>query len=94
METTAKHKSHKKEYIIIFFALALLTLFEIYIPSLPVSYVAKAVSLTLLACGKAFLVAYFYMHLKEETRWLKIFAAVPLAAVIYATVVVLETMFR
>lgn len=90
-----EHHSHKKLYIIIFFALALLTGLELIIPGLEgTSYVFKATSLTGLAFGKAFLVAYFFMHLNEEKSWLKFIAAIPLSAGIYATVVILESMYR
>ena len=87
-------KGHRKEYFIIFFALAVLTLMELKIPSLDVAYSIKASSLTLLACGKAFLVAFYYMHLKDETRWMKFIAAVPISAALYAAVVILETLYR
>ena len=57
-------------------------------------YSHKAISLTLLALAKAFCVAYFYMHLNEETRWLKFIAAIPIAAFVYFIVVVLESLYR
>ncbi len=89
------HKSHFKLYMIVFVALALLTLIEIIIPELDnVTTFFKASSLTGLAVGKAFLVAYFYMHLNEEKGWLRFIAAVPISAAIYATVVVLESLYR
>ena len=88
------HKGHTKEYIIIFFALAILTILELYIPSLQIAYVMRASSLIFLALGKAFLVAFFYMHLKEETAWLRFIAAVPISAGIYAIVLILESMYR
>ena len=89
------HHSHKKLYFIIFFALAILTGIELVIPELKgVSTFLKTSSLIGLAFGKAFLVAYFYMHLNEESGWLKFIAAVPIAAGLYATVVILETLYR
>lgn len=88
------HKSHKKEYLIIFAVLAILTAVEIAIPELDTTKFLKASSLTFLAVGKAFLVAYYFMHLKEETKWMKFIAAVPISAVLYATMVVCETLFR
>ncbi|ATH06586.1 hypothetical protein BIY24_01110 [Halobacteriovorax marinus] len=88
------HHSHKKLYIIIFFALAILTVVEIIIPELDIAYYLKASSLVGLALGKAFLVAYFYMHLNEETKWMKWIAAVPLSAFLYAAVLIAESMFR
>lgn len=94
-DSAVEHKSHFKLYMIIFVALALLTLIEVIIPELDnVTQFFKASSLTLLAIGKAFLVAYFYMHLNEETRWLKFIAIVPASAAIYAAVVILESLYR
>ena len=87
-------KSHTKEYLIIFAVLALLTVMELFVPELKIAYSHKAISLTLLALAKAFCVAYFYMHLKEETRWLKFIAAIPISAFIYFAVVVLESLYR
>lgn len=90
-----EHKSHFKEYMIIFVALAILTVLEVAIPFLEeTANWIKATGLILLAIGKAFLVAYFYMHLNEETRWLKFIAAIPIVAAVYATVLILESMFR
>lgn len=90
-----EHKSHKKEYLIIFVLLAVLTAIEIWVAEIPgIGKIAKASSLTLLAVGKAFLVAFYYMHLKEETKWLRFIAAVPISAAIYATVLCLEAMYK
>jgi caa(3)-type oxidase subunit IV len=89
------HKSHKKEYIIIFFILAALTALEIWVAEVPgISKFNKGASLTLLAVGKAFIVAFYYMHLKEETKWLKFIAAIPIMAGVYATVLCLEATFK
>ena len=89
------HQSHTKEYIVIFFVLTFLTIVELIIPSLKnVSYFFRASSLTLLAIGKAAVVAYYYMHLKDETKWTKFIALIPVSAAIYATVVILESVYR
>jgi cytochrome c oxidase subunit IV len=89
------HKSHVKEYWIIFFVLAFLTILELIVPTLKnVEYVYRASSLCLLAVGKAFIVAFYYMHLKEETKWMKFIAAIPISAAIYAAVVILESVYR
>lgn len=91
---SAETKSHVKEYIIIFVILALLTIAELIAAEAGWSYAMKASSLTILAIGKAFCVAYFYMHLKEETGGLKFIAAVPISAALFALVVILESMYR
>lgn len=89
-----EHKSHTKEYIIVFFVLAFLTALELMIPGLKTEYMYKAIGLVGLAVGKAFVVAYFYMHLKEETGWMKLIAAVPISAAIFAAVLILEGLYR
>ncbi len=89
------HQSHKKEYIIIFFVLAILTVLELLVPGLQnVTHTNKAVTLILLALAKAFLVAYSYMHLRHETKWLKFIAAIPLSVALYTLVLVLESIYR
>jgi cytochrome c oxidase subunit IV len=88
-------KSHAKTYWYVFAALAVLTLIEIYIPSIKsLGSFQKGSSLAFLALGKACIVAYFYMHLNEEKKILKYIAAIPLSAAIYTTVVVLESIYR
>lgn len=90
-----EHKSHKKEYLFIFVLLAVLTAIEIWMAEIPgISKLAKGSGLTGLAVGKAFLVAYYYMHLKEETKWMKFIAAVPIMAGVYATVLCLEAIYK
>ena len=88
------HKSHFKEYMLVFAGLALLTVAELVAAEAGWSYVMKASSLTLLAMGKAFMVAWYYMHLKEESRWTKFIAAIPLSAVLFAVVVILDSVYR
>ncbi len=90
-----EHKSHKKGYIIIFVILAVLTAIEIWVAEVPgISKMGKGSALTLLAVGKAFIVAYYYMHLNEETKWMKFIAAVPIMAGVYATVLCLEAIYK
>lgn len=90
-----EHHSHKKQYIVIFVVLAILTAIEIWAAELKqLTKFQKGSALTFLAVGKAFIVAYYYMHLKEETKWLKFIAAVPIMAGVYATVLCLEATFK
>lgn len=88
------HKSHKAEYFKVFIMLTALTVVELVIPGMSISHFAKGSSLTLLALGKAAIVAYSYMHLKDETRWMKFVALIPIAAFCYAIMVILESMYR
>lgn len=94
-QTTAHaHKSHTVEYIIVFVVLSLLTALELAIPGLKTAYHLKAIGLIGLAVSKAFVVAYFYMHLKEEKSWLKFIAAIPIVAAVFAAVLIVESMYR
>lgn len=89
------HVSHKKSYIVIFVVLAVLTAIEIWVAEIKeLSKFGKGSALTFLAVGKAFIVAYYYMHLNEETKWLKFIAAIPIMAGVYATVLCLEATFK
>lgn len=88
------HKSHKKEYFAVFIALAVLTIIELLIPDMKITKFAKGSSLTLLAFGKAAIVAWYYMHLKEESKWMRFVALIPISALVYALVVILESLYR
>lgn len=88
------HKSHKAEYFKVFLVLVALTIVELIIPGMKVSHLAKASSLTFIALGKAAIVAYSYMHLKDETKWMKFVALIPISAFIYAIVVILDSLYR
>ncbi|MCF8058290.1 MAG: cytochrome C oxidase subunit IV family protein [Bacteriovoracaceae bacterium] len=88
------YHSHKKKYILIFILLAVLTVAELIAAEAGWSYTLKAVSLSVLALGKAMAVAYWYMHLEDEKPWLKFIAAIPMSAFIYAVVVILESLAR
>ena len=88
------YHSHKKKYFLIFILLGVLTVAELIAAEAGWSYTWKAVSLTVLALGKAFAVAYWYMHLEEESAWMKFIAAIPMSAFVYAVVVILESLAR
>ena len=88
------HKSHTKEYMLVFLALAVLTVIELIIPEMNISYSSKALGLTLFAFAKAFCVGYLYMHLKEEKRWLKFIGVIPVSAFLYFIMLILESTYR
>jgi caa(3)-type oxidase subunit IV len=89
-----KHVSHRREYFKVFFVLSALTIVELIIPNMTLSKFARGSSLTMLAFGKAGIVGWSYMHLKEETKWMRFVALVPISAVFYALFVVLESLYR
>ena len=91
---TTEYKGHTKLYVMVFIMLGVLTVAELIAAEGGLPYAVKAASLTILAFGKAFAVAYWYMHLNEESKWLRLIAAVPISAGVYAVVLILETMFR
>ncbi len=94
MSEVTQHHSHKKLYFTVFASLAILTVIELIIPDMKLPYAIHASSLTFLAIVKAFLVAYFFMHLNEETKWLKFIAIIPVTAGLYALMVCIETLAR
>lgn len=95
VQTHSEHKSHKKEYFIIFIILGVLTILEVGVAEINgIDTLTKGASLTLLAVAKALIVAMYYMHLKDETKWLKFIASIPVLAAVFATVLCLEGYFK
>ena len=90
----ATHVNHRKWYIKVFVILSALTVVELIIPGLTISHFAKGSSLTFLALGKAALVGWSYMHLDQETKWMRFIALIPIAAFAYAVMVILESLNR
>ena len=90
------HQPNIKEYLIIFAVLTALTVLEVVIAQVPgISKKLLAVALVGLAVTKAGIVGLYYMHLKSETRVLKLTVALPLAApTIYAVVLMAEAAWR
>ncbi|HEV8323359.1 MAG TPA: cytochrome C oxidase subunit IV family protein [Myxococcota bacterium] len=86
----------RKEYWKIFVVLGVLTILEVVVAQIPGLAKGLVVSaLVLLALVKAACVALFYMHLKYETRIMRLGIALPLAMPpIYAMVLVAEAAWR
>ncbi|MEZ4299045.1 MAG: cytochrome C oxidase subunit IV family protein [Polyangiaceae bacterium] len=92
-----EHKPNRKEYWVIFVALLVLTVLEVGIaqPSLGISKTLMRLGLVSMALAKAALVAMFYMHLKHETRVLRLTVFIPLATpALYAVVLISEAAWR
>lgn len=84
-----------KFYLCIFVVLSFLTLAQVLIfQSGSLSVVMNATVQTIIAVTKVFLVAYFFMHLKDESRWLKFIASIPVFAVLYTVFIAVETIVR
>jgi len=90
------HKPNVREYLVIFVVLAVLTVLEVAVAKVPgISRRLVGLALVGLALTKAGFVALYYMHLKSETRVLKMTVAIPMAApTIYALVLISEAAWR
>ncbi len=87
--------SHKKQYLVVFVALIVLTALEVGVVYLKISRSTMIAALVGLAITKAAAVALFYMHLRGERRALKLTVSVPmLLPPLYAVVLMLEAIFR
>ena len=85
--------TNRREYLLVFLALGFLTAVEIWVAKTAIGNI-KIWTLIALAMSKAVCVAAFYMHLKTERNWLRIIAALPLLAGIFAYVLIREGMYR
>ena len=83
-----EHKDHPK-YMYIFLWLAILTVIEIVVAIPEYSIVLKAILLIGLACGKAFLVAAYFMHLKLEKRTLSVIVITPFLICVFLVIMLM-----
>jgi len=73
--------AHRGQYVLTFLVLGVLTLVEIGVARTSgIPRPALVVALVALAVAKAALIALFYMHLRFETRILRLTVLVPLLA--------------
>ena len=97
MATTAgtPHVS-RKQYLMVFLALTILTVLEVGIVYVPgIGKFGLGSALVLLALAKAWTVGWFFMHLNHETRHLKLTVALPfLFPALYAFVLIAEAAWR
>ena len=85
----------KKEYIVIFFVLTVLTGIEVALKYITMPRGVLIGALISLALAKATIVAMFYMHLKSETRSLKLVVGIPMMfPALYAVVLIIESIAR
>lgn len=82
------HKDHSK-YMYIFLWLAILTAIEVGVAIPEYSIIIKAILLIGLACGKAFLVAAYFMHLKLEKRTLAIIVITPFLICVFLVIMLM-----
>lgn len=90
------HTVNRKEVWTIFVILFVLTVLEVALAQLPgISRKLMVVGLVGLAVTKAACVGLYYMHLKNETRSLRLTVALPLVAPpVYALVLIAEAAWR
>jgi len=90
------HAPNRKEYMVVFLVLFVLTVLEVAVAQVPgISKTLLAIALVALAVTKAAFVGLFYMHLKHETNVLKLTVAIPLATpAVYALVLIAEAAWR
>lgn len=72
-QTVTEHK--RPNYLLVFLALAALTMAEVGVTFLPIPQIPI---LAALASAKIVLVAMFYMHLKTDSRWFTYIFLVPI----------------
>jgi cytochrome c oxidase subunit IV len=90
------HGPNYREYFMVFMVLFVLTVLEVAVTKVPgINRHLMAVALVTMAVTKAAFVGLYYMHLKHETKVLKLTVALPLAApMIYAFVLISEAVWR
>jgi cytochrome c oxidase subunit 4 len=84
--------TRRAQYVVVFAVLGVLTLVELGVARTPgIARVAVVVGLVALALAKAALIALFYMHLRFETRILRLTVLGPLVApAVYGVVLIAE----
>jgi len=89
-------RAPRTQYLAVFLLLAVLTALEVGVVYLPgIAKSPMVLALVGLALAKASLVGLFFMHLRHETRALKLTVAVPLMTPgLYALVLVAEAGWR
>jgi cytochrome c oxidase subunit 4 len=84
-------------YVTVFLVLGFLTIIELFVPEVysgEARQHTKMLLLVFLAVAKAMIVAYFFMHLKWETKWMKWIALTPVYMGIFAILLMLESVYR
>lgn len=90
------HAPNRKEYMYVFLALFVLTVIEVAVAQVPgLSKTLLGVALVGLAVSKAAIVGLYYMHLKHETKVMRLTVAIPMATpAVYALVLIAEGAWR
>ncbi len=94
--TASRPAARRAKYVAVFVVLGVLTLVELGVARTPgIPRAAVVVALVTLAVAKAALIALFYMHLRFETRILRLTVLGPLIApAVYGVVLIAEASAR
>ncbi len=88
-------KKHIRLYWVIWVWLLILTILEVGVVFVPIAKGLLISALVLLAITKATMVALWYMHLIDETVWLRWSIAIPMALpAFYALALIADAMWR
>jgi len=95
-EASVGVRHSRRQVLVVFVALGALTVLELGVIRMPgIARSAAIVALIGLAVAKAALISFFFMHLKDETRVLKLTVFGPLAApAVYALVLMADSAWR
>jgi cytochrome c oxidase subunit 4 len=95
-DPAARSATRRGQYLVIFVVLAVLTAVELGVALAPgIPKRAVVLALVTLAVAKAALIALFYMHLRFETRIMRLTVFGPLVApAVYGIVLIAETAWR
>jgi cytochrome c oxidase subunit 4 len=95
-DASSSVRHSRQQYLVVFVALGVLTALELGVIRMPgIVRSAAVVALIGLAVAKAALISFFFMHLKDETRVLKLTVFGPLAApALYALVLMADSAWR
>ena len=89
-----KAKKNVIIHVSLFLLLIALTLLQIFIKTQSFAAMENNLVQTIIALLKVFIVAFYFMHLKDEALWLKVIAILPLFAVLYTVFVAVESIVR
>ncbi len=95
-DTGLDARTDRSEHALVFLALVVLTGLELTVAKVPgVGHRALVSALVVLAVSKAALIGLFFMHLKYETRSLKLTVLLPLLApALYAVALIADATWR
>lgn len=86
-------KKSVRAYVLVFFALALITLIELLLSSMSLNLTRSLLNtlFVVFSLGKAVLVAAFYMHLRSDNRFYTYIFIIPVALLlVFALLVIIR----